>query len=143
MSRPPRVTASAAPSRFWMTPCVDVVLLLFFLHFFASTASRHELEPVPLPRARYADPLDADDRALELTMDRDGRVTVQGRILTLRKLEDLFEARRPRSHGTVRYPLRLRADRRVDFGHVRAVLDIARRYGRLDQVELIVMRPSR
>lgn len=126
----------------FVTPCVDVLLLLFVLYFVTSAARRQALEPLQLPRAGGAAPIEPDERALELSIDRDGRITVQGKVLTPVKLEDLFEARRqrggaaePRTHR-----LRLRADRRAPFTAVRAVLDAARRYGAIDRVELIVNR---
>ena len=107
-----------------LTSLIDIVFLL--LIFFMVTSSFIEIERklnIELPEAKAAD-VEKKEKPILIEMDRRGRITLDGQMVSLSGLEASLKERKGK--GTI---ATVRADRRLSHGKVTAVLGICRDAG--------------
>ena len=111
-----------------LTPLIDVVflLLVFFLVTARFAQEDYELDVV-LPAASEAQPLIAEPKELFVNIDRQGDYVVDGRVLTRDEVEEVL--RQAVASNPVNQSVVIRADKRVEFDYVVAVMNLCNRTG--------------
>ncbi len=116
-----------------VTPMVDVMLVLLII-FMVTAPLLTAGVPVNLPDAR-AKPLDQDQKPVAISLDADGRIFVGEAEVANADLPDLLT--RLAARGGEKPPqIFLRADKRLDYGRVMAVMGELSRAG-LNRVALV------
>ncbi len=108
-----------------LTSLIDVVFLL--LIFFMVTSTFIDIQrklDLELPEAKAADLEKKERKPIQIEMDRQGRITLDGEFVNMQALE----ARLKQSQGK-RTSAVVRADRRLNHGTVTAVLGLCRDAG--------------
>jgi len=110
-----------------MTPMIDVVFLLITFFMVVTEITRQDdIEDLELPDIKASKPDDnPDPERLVLNILKNGTVYVGGAALSDRELEDILwrEAKRTRDeHGISDRVVLVKADRRVEFKHIRKVI---------------------
>jgi biopolymer transport protein ExbD len=108
-------------------PMADVLfnLLIFFL--LATTIAQVEREiNVALPTAGAAAPISQELRELIINVDKDGKVTVAGRVTTL---SDLHTQIASAVKNNPRQKVSVRGDRNTAYANIAAVLDTCKAAG--------------
>ena len=106
-------------TRLQMTPMIDVVFLLMtFFMIVAELGRQDQIEGLDLPRVEYAKLLDQGGR-LVICVLRDGAYYVGGQPRTLKELGDILIVHARLDPDE---PILIRADRRVAFKHIRAII---------------------
>lgn len=111
-----------------LTPMIDCVfqLLIFFLVATRFAQEDRELE-VTLPSASEAKPLIAQPSEIFINVDKDGRYFYEGKFLTLEEIEQVL--RRAKANNPVTQAVVVRADKRVMFDFVAAILNACNKVG--------------
>ena len=106
-----------------MTPMIDVVFLLLIFFLAATTFAREEVElDLRLPEAKSGRP-GTPTRQLVVNVFADGRLSVEGREVTLEALQQKLAAAAQRDKDQ---PVLVRGDREAQFGVGLQVLDVCR-----------------
>jgi biopolymer transport protein ExbD len=111
-----------------LTPLIDVLFLLNV--FFLVTARLDEEEreiDVLLPAASAAQPLTVELKGLFINVDQHGAYFVEGRGMTRSEVEKVL--RQAVADNPVNHSIVIRADRRVPFDFVVAIMDLCNRTG--------------
>ncbi|MBB6098726.1 biopolymer transport protein ExbD [Deinobacterium chartae] len=109
---------------FDFAPMVDIVLLLVIFFMLTSNLNaRNSALPIDLPSARSS--LRDTAQIPTVSVDRAGKVYLEGKHMTLAQLEAALKTRVSQSGGVVA----LRADRRGNYGTVVNVMDVIKRAG--------------
>lgn len=109
---------------FEFAPMVDVVLLLVIFFMLTSNfAARQKALPLDLPRASSA--VTDSAQIPTVSVDRAGKLYLEGNPITLAKLEATLRPLAAKSGGVVA----LRADERGNYGTVVNVIDAIKRAG--------------
>lgn len=106
-----------ALSQINVIPFIDIMLVLLAVVLTTATFVAQGRIPVDLPQATQAEGVQ-DIQALELTIDRDGVLYVDDRVLTLQQFSQQLEAL------SQQVPLRMRVDSAVAFEHFVGVIDL-------------------
>ncbi len=111
-----------------LTPLIDVVFLLniFFLVATQFAEEDYELD-VLLPSASEAQPLTVEPKELFINIDQHGEYFVQGRSMTRQEVEEVL--RQAVANNPVNQSVVIRADRRVPFDSVVAIMNLCNRTG--------------
>lgn len=108
-----------------LTSLIDVVfLLLIFFMVTSSFVEVHRKLDLQLPEAKAADLEQKDRKPIQIELDREDRISMDGQDVTLTQLE----AKLKDLQGT-RTAAIVRADRRLNHGKVTAVLGLCRDAG--------------
>ena len=114
-----------------MTPVIDMVFLLLIFFLVASQFAEEERSlEVVLPSASEARPLTATPKEVFVNVDRDGRFFVDGRIMQMDEVEAVLRqavANNPGNQSVI-----IRADKRVHFDAVVAVMNACNKVGARD-----------
>lgn len=123
-----KIRKGNALSALSLTPLIDVVflLLVFFLVTTRFAQEDYELDVV-LPAASEAQPLIAEPRELFVNIDQHGDYVVDGRVMTRDEVADVL--RRAVANNPVNQSVIIRADRRVQFDYVVAIMNLCNRTG--------------
>ncbi|MFQ5848417.1 MAG: ExbD/TolR family protein [Candidatus Methylomirabilales bacterium] len=108
-----------------LTSLIDVVFLL--LIFFMVTSSFIQFQrklDLELPEAKAADVQRKERKPITIEMDRGGRITLDGQVVSLRTLETRLKRFQGKRTAAI-----VRADRRLTHGKVTAVLGLSRDAG--------------
>ena len=101
---------------------VDVVLQLVIFFVLTSTFRVGEVSiEIALPPVNA--PATAEEEGITVDLDGEGRLRLEGKMVTRRDLEDYFKMEAEKGSGRT---VLLRADRNAAHGEVVAVLDLAR-----------------
>ena len=106
------------------TPLVDVMLVLLIIFIITAPLLTHSVK-VDLPRASSA-PADQKPNALQVGIDPDGRIFVDGRVMALVELEIRLREAVGRD---AQVEMHLMADRAVRYEAVAEAMSAARRAG--------------
>ena len=114
-----------------LTPMIDIVfLLIIFFMVGTQFANTEEQFPVELPTAGAVQPLSKGPDALAVSVSRDGRISMSGKLLTLAELEkQLVQARE-------NYPAQAVVVRGEGQGRYQAVMDVLQAAGRAKIVDI-------
>lgn len=111
-----------------MTPLIDVVFLLLIFFLVATQFAQEDYElQVALPTASEAQPLMIEPKELFINIDEHGEYFVQGRNMSREEVEEVL--RQAVADNPVNQSVVIRADRRVAFDHVVAVMNLCERTG--------------
>ena len=105
-------------------PLIDVVFLLLIFFMVTTTFSERPGMKLELPASETASSQSLQELTIVLTFDQ--RVFFQGREIELSNLPNLLEKALQRSSEKM---VIISADRRVEYGKVVAVMDIAKKSG--------------
>ena len=118
-----------------VTPLVDVMLVLLII-FMVTAPLLTAAVPVNLPDTR-AKPLESDDKPVQLSLDRQGRIYLDKEEVAEAALPGRLEAIAAAAPaGREPTAVLLRADRALDYGRVMAVMGELNRAG-LNRVSLV------
>ncbi len=123
-----KIRKGNALSSLSLTPLIDVVflLLVFFLVTTRFAQEDYELDVV-LPAASEAQPLIAEPKELFVNIDQQGDYYVDGRVVTRDEVEEIL--RQSVTNNPVHQSVVIRADKRVQFDYVVAVMNLCNRTG--------------
>jgi biopolymer transport protein ExbD len=123
-----KIRKGNALSSLSLTSLIDVVflLLVFFLVTTRFAQEDYELDVV-LPAASEAQPLIAEPKELFINIDRQGDYYVAGRVVTRDEVEEVL--RQSVTNNPVNQSVVIRADKRVEFDYVVAVMNLCNRTG--------------
>ncbi len=117
-----------------LTPLVDVVFILLVFVMLAASFARQPAVAVALPRAGGASP--TTGQALVVTIERDGRLWIEGKEVAAKALPPLLKSR-----SATFAALTVRADGKVALNRAVHVLDAARSAG-FEKLAIATRRPS-
>ena len=107
-----------------LTPLIDCVFLLL-VFFMVTTVFKEPFRlRVLLPEASRAGVV--EEKKLVLTIDADGRMDVNGKLVTMEGLETTLEEEKERTRSLT---LIIRTDKRTKHGFVLDAMEIAKRMG--------------
>jgi biopolymer transport protein ExbD len=111
-----------------LTPLIDVVflLLIFFLVTTRFAQEDRELDVV-LPSASEAQPLTAEPKELFININREGAYYVDGQTLTVDEVADVL--RQAVTNNPISQSVVIRADKRVQFDFVVAIMNLCNQAG--------------
>jgi biopolymer transport protein ExbD len=123
-----KIRKGSALSALSLTPLIDVVflLLVFFLVTTRFAQEDYELQVV-LPAASEAQPLIVEPKELFVNIDDHGDYYVDGRVMTAEEVEEIL--RQAVADNPVHQSVVIRADKRVQFDYVVAVMNLCNRTG--------------
>jgi biopolymer transport protein ExbD len=111
-----------------LTPLIDVVFLLLVFFLVTTRFAQEDYElAVVLPAASEAQPLIVEPKELFVNIDQQGAYVVDGRVMTRDEVEELLlqaVANNPVNQSVV-----IRADKRVEFDYVVAIMNLCNRTG--------------
>ncbi|MHB8973498.1 MAG: ExbD/TolR family protein [Pirellulaceae bacterium] len=111
-----------------LTPLIDVVFLLNIFFLVAAQLAEEDYElDVLLPAAREAQPLTVEPKELFINIDQHGEYFVHGRNMTRPEVEEVL--RQAVANNPVNQSVVIRADRRVLFDSVVAIMNLCNRTG--------------
>ncbi len=117
-----------------VTPLVDVMLVLLII-FMVTAPLLVTGVPVELPETR-AKALDQKQEPLEVSIDKEGQIFVDGTPVKDSQLAPLFEALAAEQDGDNPRQIMLRGDRDIDYGKMMKVMGELNRAG-LNSVSLV------
>jgi biopolymer transport protein ExbD len=106
-----------------LTPLIDMVFLLLIFFLLTSFFIRPSV-PVDLPEAAEAQYEEQQD--VTITIEKDGRILLDGRPMTKKRLEDTLQWVFASTDATRAV---IQSDRAVPFGLVVEAMDVAKRAG--------------
>ncbi len=108
-----------------LTSLIDVVFLLLIFFMITSTFIKIERKlDLQLPEAKAAEVEQKERKPIQIEMDRGGRITLDGQLVTMKALETRLKEFQGKRKSAV-----VRADRRLKHGTVTAVLGLCRDAG--------------
>jgi biopolymer transport protein ExbD len=108
-----------------LTSLIDVVFLLLIFFMITSTFIKVERKlDLELPVAKAAEVEQKDRKPIQIEMDKRGRITLDGQLVTMKALEAKLKEFQGKRKSAV-----VRADRRLKHGTVTAVLGLCRDAG--------------
>ncbi len=108
-----------------LTSLIDVVFLLLIFFMITSTFIKVERKlDLELPEAKAAEVEQKDRKPIQIEMDKRGRITLDGQLVTMKALEAKLKEFQGKRKSAV-----VRADRRLKHGTVTAVLGLCRDAG--------------
>lgn len=111
-----------------LTSLIDVVFVLLIFFVLTTTFNRHAELRIDLPKAS-AEPLQARQEPLELSIDAAGRYYIDGRALVNTRAATLSTALDDATRGRADRPIVLNADGRTPHQAVVTAMDVAARLG--------------
>ncbi|MEN8161381.1 MAG: biopolymer transporter ExbD [Myxococcota bacterium] len=108
-----------------LTPLIDVLFIVLMFLVLTTTFRESTRLKIKLPEAETGEPLKEALSRLRVTVADDGRLSVEGRTVTLPALGGLFEAISGRDDAQIV----VAADEEAEHGRVVEVMDLARRNG--------------
>jgi biopolymer transport protein ExbD len=111
-----------------LTSLIDVVFLLLIFFMVTTTFQRQAQLSIELPDAS-AEPSEVQDEVIDLSIDDQGRMYLDGRELDDTRLEALAETLRLRADGDTTQPVLLNADANARHQDVVRAMDAAARAG--------------
>lgn len=111
-----------------LTSLIDVVFLLLIFFMVSTTFVRESAIRLTLPEASET-PAEPEQAAIEVAIDDQGRVFVDGRSLVNRRVETIMRAIGEAAAGRKDPPIVIKADARTEHQHVVTAMDAARQLG--------------
>jgi biopolymer transport protein ExbD len=112
-----------------LIPLIDVLLVILIFLMVTTTYNRYSQLGVQLPQAQSATPAPAQSDLLEVTVARDGAITVAGKPLGTSNQSELVAVFKTALQAHPQLTLQLAADAQTPHGRVVFVLDAARQAG--------------
>jgi len=111
------------------TSLIDVIflLLIFFMVTYSLPDIYRKKLDIQLPHSKAADPQEKERKRIQIEMDREGRIALNGDAMSLTALETKLKQPEVRGVSAV-----IRADRRLSHGDVTHVLGLCRDAGITD-----------
>lgn len=123
-----RIKKGSALAALSLTPLIDVVFLLLVFFLVTTRFAQEDYElAVKLPAASEAQPLMAEPKEKFVNIDRHGEYVVDGRVMTRDEVEEVL--RQAVADNPVNQSVVIRADKRVEFDYVVAVMNLCNRTG--------------
>jgi biopolymer transport protein ExbD len=117
------VSSSQPMAEINMIPLVDIMLVLLVI-FIITAPLFHQALPIDLPRVE-ASPLEEEPRTIQLALDADGVLFLDGETIGM----DRLGARLAAMAGDTGPELRLRADRATRYERLAEVMAVAQQAG--------------
>jgi len=117
--------ASAETPEINLTPLIDVVFLLLIFFMVSTTFQHTRALQVALPEASRQSAAERAPTEIELTIEADGRMAVNGEPLDNNGKDNIRAALRSLLEQPAKQPLTIRADREVAHKHVVRAMDVA------------------
>ena len=119
-----------------LTPLIDIVFLLLVFFMLTAHFVKDESIAIELPQAESAVSRD-DEAALEVLLDKEGCIHLNGTMVEEENLEQLLRAQ---LQGREKKWVTLKGDKGADLGGAVTILDAARRAG-ASAVDVVTERP--
>ena len=120
-----------------LTPLIDIVFLLLVFFMLTAHFVRDNAVTVELPEARSGEAVEENEEALEILLDREGKIHIQQLEV---KPDELERVLRSKLHSRINKQVRLRGDRDANLGLTVQVMDAARLAG-AESFDIITEKP--
>lgn len=121
-------TTEREPPDINLTPLIDVVFLLLIFFMVSTTFDRASELSIDLPESSAA-PESEQKVVVDVAIDGNGRVYVNGRQLINRQLGTLQEALKIATNGNNDIPVVVNADANTPYQTIVTIMDAARKLG--------------
>ncbi len=111
-----------------LTPLIDVVFLLLIFFMVSTTFTRETQIKLELPQAN-AQPMDSEPKVIEVSIDQQGRMFVNGEGLVNSKIETLIKVITPMIEKDDQLPVIISADKNTPYQSVISAMDAASQLG--------------
>ena len=128
-----------AMSEINVTPLVDVMLVLLIIFMVAAPLLASGV-PIELPESR-AEPLQKEDEPIEIALDRNGGLFIDGKAVTMGALPDRLALIAESQNPEKPQQILLRGDKAIDYGRMMAVMGELNRAG-LNSISLVTTGSS-
>lgn len=123
-----KINKGNALSSLSLTPLIDVVFLLLVFFLVTTRFAQEDYElAVVLPAASEAQPLIVEPKELFINIDQQGQYVVDGRPMTRDEIEEILN--QAVADNPVNQSVVIRADKRVQFDNVVAIMNLCNRTG--------------
>jgi len=123
-----------------LTPLIDVVFLLLIFFMVSTTFSKESQLSLDLPEAS-GEARPAEPQQIEIVIDSNGQVAINGRALVSSTVETVKNALREMSQEDVKLPLIISADAKTPHQAVITAMDAAGQMG-FSQLSLSTKKPA-
>lgn len=111
-----------------LTPLIDVVFLLLIFFMVSTTFTRESELQIELPEAN-GQPVAAEAERIDVVIDADGDITVNGETLVSNEEQNLRRAVKVKAEGNTQLPFVITADARTPHEYVVRAMDVAGKLG--------------
>ncbi|OHB75376.1 MAG: hypothetical protein A2Z34_07005 [Planctomycetes bacterium RBG_16_59_8] len=136
------------PEGFTMTPMIDIVFQLIIFFMLVSSMNTVRFTPLELPIAsRSEEDRQPSPETMVINVRADGLCLIGGKAYSPEGVRALFREARQRNPDPadargVTYPLHVRADAGVDYGHVQQILTFASVNGGIRKLQIGAIKDS-
>ncbi len=111
-----------------LTPLIDIVFLLLIFFMVSTTFTRETQIKLELPKASV-DKMENDPQVIEISVDQQGRLFVNGKGLVNSQVETLVKAISPLINQNKELPVIISADKNTPYQSVITAMDAASQLG--------------
>ena len=111
-----------------LTPLIDVVFLLLIFFMVSTSFTRETQIKLELPKADV-EKLEPDPEVVEISIDKEGRVFLNGKALVKSNIDNLKQAIKPLLAANKTIPLIISADANTPYQSVVMAMDAASQLG--------------
>jgi len=111
-----------------LTPLIDIVFLLLIFFMVSTTFTRETQIKLELPKASV-EKMESDPQVIEISVDQQGRMFVNGKALVNSQVETLVKAITPLINANKELPLIISADKNTPYQSVVTAMDAASKLG--------------
>ena len=123
-----------------LTPLIDVVFLLLIFFMVSTSFTRETQIKLELPKADV-EKLDSDPEVIEISIDKEGRMFMNGKALVSSNIENLMKAIQPIISANKNTPLIISADANTPYQSVVIAMDAASQLG-ISNIKMATQRSN-
>ncbi len=123
-----------------LTPLIDVVFLLLIFFMVSTSFTRETQIKLELPKADV-EKLDSDPEVIEISIDKEGRMFMNGKALVNSNIENLMKAIQPIISANKNTPLIISADANTPYQSVVIAMDAASQLG-ISNIKMATQRSN-
>lgn len=111
-----------------VTPLVDIMLVLLIIFMVTATFIANKALDLKLPEADSAQPMDPNDKPMQFALDKEGKLYLEGNIITLDEVESKIAAEKAKVPGKT-LAAAISADSATPYALVIKIIDVVRKGG--------------
>ena len=109
-----------------VTPLVDIMLVLLIIFMVTATFIANKALDLKLPEADSAQPLNPNDKPMPFALDKEGKLYLDGKVITLDEVGPLIAAEKAKKPGTA-LSATISADAATPYALVIKIIDVIRK----------------
>lgn len=109
-----------------VTPLVDIMLVLLIIFMVTATFIANKALDLKLPEAESALPVNPNDKPMQFALDKEGKLYLDGKVITLDEVGPLITAEKAKKPGTA-LSATISADATTPYALVIKIIDVIRK----------------